>query len=402
MSHSTNADAEPGHPPHPPREPRVLIRVPLVTPFGRDVLAGINRYMHVHGPWRILLFSSSDSMIEVFRRYPEADGIIGTAWGKEAYGELVSLGKPAVLLTGRDDPPGLPRILDDDEGVCRAALEHLRQCGHERVAYFGWGTRYTVFNRRRDIFAAMATEAGLAVHTCMAGSEGNWSDLGARHDQEPATRAWLSSLPKPIGVFCPTGTMGRDVLDAAIDAGICVPEELAVVAVGYGDLLAESCSPPLTTVEENWEQGGYRAAQLLTRAMQGEDLTGLVEIQKADGVTVRGSSERLAIDDPVIAQAVRRVRQLACDGSSIEQMLQDIPVSRRKVEMGFRKYLGTTIREEVVRVRVQRARRMLRLTEMPVIDIGVRCGFNSRSRFYECFRQVAGQSPQEYRQTHRQ
>jgi LacI family transcriptional regulator len=131
--------------------------------------------------------------------------------------------------------------------------------------------------------------------------------------------------------------------------------------------------------------------------MGGEDLTGLVETIPAGPVTARASSEALHIDDPAIAQAVRRVRRMACEPVGIDEMLEEVPVSRRTVEMGFNRYLGRTIHEEILRVRIQRARRMLRLTDLPIVDIGVRCGFNSRSRFYECFAEAMGVSPGEYR-----
>ena len=65
--------------------------------------------------------------------------------------------------------------------------------------------------------------------------------------------------------------------------------------------------------------------------------------------------------------------------------------------MGIRKSLGVTIQQEIIRHRMRRAQSLLRHSRMPVVEISVRCGFRSRSRFYELFHEAAGVSPNEYR-----
>jgi LacI family transcriptional regulator len=114
-------------------------------------------------------------------------------------------------------------------------------------------------------------------------------------------------------------------------------------------------------------------------------------------VVASESSDTLAIEDAVIASAVREIRRRACEDVSIEQILETIPASRRKIEMGIRKSLGVTIQQEIIRHRMRRAQALLRHSRLPVIDISVRCGFRSRSRFYELFRESTGMSPNDYR-----
>ncbi len=380
----------------PGREPRVLLRLPLGDPIGREALRGVNRYVKVHGPWRLLLFSVNQPMSEVFAAYPDADAAIAIAWDAATHRELSRWGRPVALVTGRDSPPGLPRVLDDDEGICRAAFEHLQSRGHDRFAYIS-PVGAAVFERRQRLFTSLVDEAGgeLIVHE--VGPVGGKNRLEVRRAQESELARWVASVSKPVGVFAAQGTSARDLLDAALQAGVNVPEELAVVGAGYDELLAESCSPTLTTVDEDWAEMGYRSAGLVRRMLAGESLRDMVVTVPCPGVTLRGSTDQLAIDDPVIAQAVRLVRHNACEDVGIDEMLSGVGVSRRTVELGFRKYLRTSIHDEIVRVRIGRAKQMLRLSDLTVIEVGLRCGFNSRSRFYECFREETGLSPQQYR-----
>jgi LacI family transcriptional regulator len=373
-----------------------LLRLPLGDPIGREALRGVNRYVKVHGPWRLLLYTASQPMAEVLSAYPDADGAIAIAWDPVTYRELSRWGRPVALVTGRDSPPGLPRVLDDDEGICRAAFEHLQSRGHDRFAFVSPGEA-AVFERRKRLFSGLVRGSGAELIVHDLGPAGGAGRLERRRAREASLAEWVAGVPKPLGVFAAYGTEARDLLDAALQAGVNVPEELAVVGAGYDELLAESCSPTLTTVDEDWEEMGYRAAGLVRRMLAGESLRDMVVTVPCRGVTLRGSTDQLAIDDPAIARAVRLVRHNACEDVSIDEMLAGVGVSRRTVEMGFRKYLKRTIHDEIIRVRIQRAKQMLRLSDLAVIEIGMRCGFSSRSRFYECFREATGFSPQQYR-----
>jgi transcriptional regulator GlxA family with amidase domain len=72
-------------------------------------------------------------------------------------------------------------------------------------------------------------------------------------------------------------------------------------------------------------------------------------------------------------------------------------VSRRQLERLFATHLGVPPARHYVKVRVDRARRLIEGTRMPLIDIAIACGFASASHFSKCFRIIHGTSPQQCR-----
>src|SRR6185295_13858868 len=76
---------------------------------------------------------------------------------------------------------------------------------------------------------------------------------------------WLRRLPKPAGIMACTDQLGFWLLDAAVRAGIAVPEEVAVVGVENDEALCTMSRPPLSSVALPTERVGYEAARLLSR-----------------------------------------------------------------------------------------------------------------------------------------
>src|SRR5262249_13299873 len=147
-------------------------------------------------------------------------------------------------------------------------------------------------------------------------------------DAEEALAAWLGTLPKPAGVFTASDRFGQRLLAAARRIGVRVPEDVAVVGVDYDRATCEVCDPPLSGVWIDSEQQGYKAAALLDKLMQGEPPPADPVLIKPGGVRTRQSTDILAIDDPLIADAVRYIRDYACEGIGVAELLREIPLSR--------------------------------------------------------------------------
>ena len=142
--------------------------------------------------------------------------------------------------------------------------------------------------------------------------------------------------------------LGVALIEACNGVGIHVPEEVAVLSVGQDDLICNLSRPPLSSFDHGLVRIGYEAAALLDAQMNGRPFPQVVTVDPV-GVLERQSTDTLAIGDRHIAKAVRFVREQAFETIQVGDILQAVPISRRSLEMGFRKWLGRTVYEEITR-----------------------------------------------------
>jgi len=146
---------------------------------------------------------------------------------------------------------------------------------------------------------------------------------------------WLKSLVKPIGLLAASDGRAREVLDACRLANIHVPEEIAVLGVNDDEMICEMANPPLSSVIHNARRVGYEAAAMLDRLMSGKKIVADIVVDPL-GVRCRQSTDLLAIEDPEISKAVRFIREHACEGIRVDDVLEEVALSRRSLEKRFR------------------------------------------------------------------
>ena len=115
------------------------------------------------------------------------------------------------------------------------------------------------------------------------------------------------------------------------------------------------------------------------------------------GVTSRQSTDVLAIDDPTVVQALRFIEAHADQGIVVDDVLREVPISRRSLEIQFRNYLGRSPAEEIRRVRLEQGRELLGRPDLSVAEIATACGFTNATRFGVAFRKRYGKTPLAYR-----
>ena len=200
-------------------------------------------------------------------------------------------------------------------------------------------------------------------------------------------------LPKPAGVFAAYDIKGRQLLDACRDAGVAVPEEIAVVGVDNDELLCGLATPPLSSVIPNTRRTGYEAARLLDRMLQGEEVPPEGHFIPPLGVHARQSTDILAVEDREIAAAMRFIREQACDGITVEDVLRAVPLSRRVLERRFRAVVGRTPHEEILRLRLDRVKQLLAETDLSLERISTLAGFAHPEYMSVAFKREIGVTP---------
>ena len=210
-------------------------------------------------------------------------------------------------------------------------------------------------------------------------------------------KAWLEKLPKPVGVMACYDFRGQQLLDVCRELDIAVPEQVAVIGVDNDERLCQLCTPPLSSVIPDSRGAGYRAAQLLDRMMRGERVPADATLLSPLGIAERQSTDMYAVDDADMATALRYIREHACEGIAVSDVLRVIPLSRRMLEHRFQKVIRRSPHAEIVRIRMERAARLLRETDLPLAEIAQRAGFASSIYLSKAFKNYTGVSPRSFR-----
>lgn len=327
---------------------------------------------------------------------PECDGAIMASVGSEAVEIVFSRCKHVVHCSGAGDVNKCPLVSMDDRAVGVLAAEHLLECRLTNFAYYGW--RLPGFDENRfEGFRSVLQRQGHDCHT----SSTPWPSWSSQltHEHYPQLLEWIESLPKPVGILALNDGLAHDLAGACRWGRIPVPEQVAIVGVDDDDLLCELAWPPLTSVSCDFTQNGYQAAKMLDRMMAGEVLSDderWIRMQPL-GITERQSTSLTAVDDPDIAEALRFIRERACDPCTVADILREVPVARRWLEKRFQAYLGRTPHAEIMRVRMKTARRLLLQPELSMVEVADRCGFAAVQSFTKAFRDAVGTTPAAYR-----
>lgn len=387
----------PAAPAPPPARPRkVALLIETSNAYARGLLQGVVAYQREHRPWSLFLAEHTrGDKPPAWLAGWEGDGIIARIENPAIARALHKMRLPIVDVSAARLVPSLPWFETDDAAIAQTAFEHLRERGFRNFAYCG-DRRFNWSNWRQEHF-----ERAVRAEGCPCFSYEPAGRPPAHGDEMAEIARWVRKLPKPVGVMACYDLRGVQVLDACRRLDAPVPDEVAVVAVDNDELLCELAHPPLSSVIPNTRRTGYEAAALLDRLMSGGKSRGETHLIPPLGVATRLSTDVLAIEDPHVSRAVRFIREHACDGINVQDVLRAVPQSRRLLEGRFRKLLGRTPHEEILRVQVQRVKQLLTETDLTLDAIAERTGFSHTEYLSVVFRREVGTPPGRFREQNR-
>ena len=111
-----------------------------------------------------------------------------------------------------------------------------------------------------------------------------------------------------------------------------------------------------------------------------------------------GPQDVVTVKDRMVAEAMRLIWQQSQGPMTVDNLSRQLPITRRSLERRFQAAIGHGIHEEIVRCRLERAKRLLVATDLSLKEVASAAGFPSADNLGRTFRRAEGVTPLEYRQ----
>ena len=378
-----------------------------VTPAYAPRLNGIARYAKAHG-WHL-------TIADRLGRCPigwRGDGALTTMRGGSGMSgyvkELRRRRIPVVDLSFNHPEVRVPRVSGDHEAMGRLAGEHFIERNFRNAAWFstGWlnihALRYRGFCERFEVRPP------------------KWiieDEIPERQrDDLRVITKWLGKklkdVPKPVAVLAYDDADASRVLSAALDAGLSVPEDVAILGIGGDTLICENQPVPISSVEHDQERTGYEGAALLDRLMNRQSArsadceaiavrptheTRDTILIPPTGITVRASTDRMAVSSPVLRKALAFIKVNLSHPIGIDQIGEAIGSSRATLDRLFLSEMNRSAGKEILRQRIALAKTLLANESLTIAQVATECGFCNQAYLSNVFRRETGLTPKAWR-----
>ena len=363
----------------------VVANLNLAYQTNNRLLTGVLSYVKTHTVWSLVIVSGRHDEQKKF----DPRAVHGLILQRKLphWLRLSDLRRIPAAILEPNLPPEAPccRIWCDNEPVAALAARHLLS-KHCRAYAFVHSAGQKWSEERGTLFAEAVRTAG--------------GDFLWRASERKALAHLIAEAPKPLGVFAATDILARTTLDACRLANCRVPDDVLILGMDNDVTLCEMSNPSLSSIKLDMYDVGYRAAEALDRAMRGEiAIDGMPDIRyTGDTVVERVSTTRPFAYDML----VQRVKEILATEFAAPIRIQNLAarfnVSRRTLETHFRTVTGTSIMEEVTRLRIEHAKRLLATTGDSQERIAEACGFYNATHLAATFRRHVGIRPSAFRE----
>ncbi len=305
-------------------------------------------------------------------------------------------GIPVIAQDFKERFTEIPNITGAYHETGRLAAEYFLKKGFKNFAFYGFNN--IVWSRERaEGFEERIQEAGYSVHHYQL-KDSETADLW--YYKSSALSEWLKSLPKPIALMSCDDNQGHHITEAARHAGIRIPDEVSVLGVDNDEMICDLSDPALSSIELDTEKGGYEAARLMEKMVKSKVLSAPDIIVKPTQVVTRQSTDVFASKDKYVVNALKYIHGNLDKNLKVDQVLREVPLSRRSLEKRFMLTTGYPVYEYIYNQRIEKFTQKLLETDMTIFEIALDLGLSDSKNIARQFKQIKGVTPMEYRKKH--
>ena len=374
---------------------KVFIALRMAGIAGQEKLSGIFRYLGEKHDWDITLVRTATEFTPARMKTAlkeDYDGFIVSIPDTEESAALLATTEIPTIVMDIHSPMlerrsrNIVFIRNSSEEIGRTAANHLLAIGKCRSYAFVHNPSVMQWSIDRcRSFRETLRDNGFWCH-------------------ELKSPDGLQKLERPVGVFAANDDRGYDVIEFCHAHRIRVPEDAAVLGINNDTLICENCHPRLSSIQPDFEQEGYLAAETLTKMMRNSATHHSSFITRRSSLFVgvkqvvrRESTAELSPSGKLAQRALSYINRNALRGIDVEDVARHLKVSRRLADLRFRELQHTSIGQEIMRIRLTEVQRLLRGTKEPIDVIAAKCGYENPNYLKNLFRKRFSMSMREFR-----
>lgn len=373
---------------------KVILLIDCASEFDRKLMRGIMKYSKENGPWLFYrmkpqIYSGKDREEQVIKwaKKWNADAIIGR-WNESKSSLLEELNIPVVLQNNRMRSSIYSNLTGDYEETGKMAAEYFRKKFFINYAYYG--VKDIIWSEERYIGFKSEVSKGKANFFEYKEEPNIEEDRGKIIE-------WLKQLPKGTALFCCDDAHALFITETCRMTGINVPDDIAILGVDDDDLLCEISDPPISSIQLDVEEGGYQACRQLHQRLLSKSAKPFNISIKPTGIRERLSTSTFNISDSHILNIIKFIGDNYTNDISISDILNIVPLSRRSVEIRFKKATGQTIYQYLITTRIEHMAYQLTTTDRSPSELAYEVGFRDLTNIFRTFKKYKGCTVSEYR-----
>jgi len=368
--------------------------------FSYKLLKGILQFSRTTEPWIVKKVSPClakqlgyKGIVDLAVEW-NADIVIGRFEPDEDLSVFTQKGIVVIAQDYKQKFKGYTNITGDDFTTGRIAADYYIKKGFRHFAFFGY----------KDVCWSRDRYHGFKSQVCKAGYGEEFYmyddmdiDNNGSYDYEKLLQ-WLQSLPKPVAIFACDDNLALVLLEVGNVSGMKIPFEISVLGVDNDEILCNLCNPPLSSIKIDIERGGYCTAVQAVKMIHNKIFTGTDITLEPIEVVSRGSTSAFATSDQLVLKALAFIKANIHHRINVKDVLKAVPLSRRLLEIRFKKVTGTTIYNYISVQRMDYFAELLLTTKDTVTEIALNMDEVDVKSISRRFKSIIGCTPTEYRE----
>jgi LacI family transcriptional regulator len=378
---------------------KIILMTDFSEEYSKSLLRGVAQYAKEKNSWVFCMMPSSyreTAGIKGILKWAKewgADGMIGQFYNESDALQISKAGITVIAQDFKERFKKVPNISGDYFQTGKLAAEYFIKKGFQHFAFYGFSN--IVWSRERaEGFETTLKLKKFSVHY-FENKKTQAQELWY-YKASPLSK-WLKQLPKPVAIMTCDDNQGQYITQACRFAGLRIPEEVAVLGVDNDEMICNLSDPPLSSIKLGAEKGGYDAAALLDKMIKKKFKKPVNILVKPIQIVTRNSTDIYATPDEHVATTLRYIHQNIDSSLSVNQILKEVPLSRRSLEKRFQQITGSPVYKYIYNLRVEKFAQKLIETDKSIFEIALDLGFNDSKNISRTFKKIKGYTPRAYR-----